>query len=145
MPSCCKYNLFFCQIDDNFLIEYSAIVLNQLSANEQFLACLIGNPDFLKILLPRIATTTDPDVLYQCLLLTINLTKCHSGLEAICGAMDFPFSFVLATMKNEFTEVQYCAVELLINLSLCRQPHMILNLKDPLFFDETLNILEVHT
>lgn len=47
-------------------------------------------------------------------------------------------------MKNEFTEVQYCAVELLINLSLCRQPHMILNLKDPLFFDETLNILEVN-
>lgn len=114
-----------------------------MAANEKFLASLIANPAFLKILLPRIASTTDPDVLYQCLLLTIKLTNCHSGLEIICGAIDFPFSFVLATMKNEFTEVQYCAVELLINLSVCRQPHMILNLKDPLFFDETLNILEV--
>lgn len=117
--------------------------MNQLVANEQFLAGLIANPDFLRVLLPRIANTTDPDVLYQCLMLMINLTKCHNGLEAICGAVDFPFSFLLASMKNEFTEVQYCAVELLINLSLCRQPHMILNLKDPLFFEETLNILEV--
>lgn len=132
----------FMQLDDNFLMEYSLIILNELYENPVFQQN-ITNSELVKVLFDRIVKTNDPDVLHQSLKLINNITSNLAGLEEICGKIDIPFAFLLATTKNEYTRIQMCTLNVLANIGDCNNPIVSARYNDPLFMEEIFSILEV--
>lgn len=132
------------QVDDDLLMEYSAVILNELTENPVRMEAILGNPLFFKILFPRIPTTTDADVLHESLRLMYNILKCPEGLETLCAFQaDIPFSFLLTATKSEYTKIQQCALDVLQLLCGCQSAYISSRYKDPLFYEDVFFILEV--
>lgn len=131
------------KVSDNFLLEYSANILNEMCASPDRLQELIANEEFHQSIAKNIVTTNDPDVLHQTLELLIKMLSTSEGLQAVCASTDMPFAFLLATTNNDYTRIQECALQILTQMSSCSSLFYTSKFADPLFMEMMFGVLEV--
>lgn len=127
----------FLGADDNFLVEYSATLLNLLPDRIDRL------PDPLPLLgsvLQRIATTKDPDLLLLNLTLLVRLAAGHDNL--LCARLDFPFNAILAAVRSEFRRVQAAALDALRLAAHCDTAPFLAHFRSPAVLALLLENLE---
>lgn len=129
------------QSDDNFLMEYTGIVLNQLVSNSPlYLDRVIESPVLPKLLL-QLKTTSDPDVLLQTLQLLARITALPLGLSYICDSK--VIEALLSSLLSEFLTIQSAAIEVLVNLTRSPNPTIRSALERPNIMEKIFEILEV--
>lgn len=126
-------------------MEYSGIILNELLVDPARMDAILEHSTFFQVLFGRIPATNDPDVLHQSLTLMHNISKYENGLAKLCSFQEeLPFSFLLTATKNDYTEIQLCALDVLQQLCKCTNLYVASRYKDALFLDDIFSILEVN-
>lgn len=128
--------------EDDYLIEYSAVILKELCADRLRRQHIAGDSDLHRHLFRRIVETIDPDVLHQSLELLVLIGGHPVGVAALCESIDFPFAYMLALCGSAYPRVQCCALECLHQVAVCDSPQYTERFADPLFMAEMLGILE---
>lgn len=127
----------FLSADDNFLVEYSATLLNLLP---KLIDSLPDPQPLLSSILKRIATTKDPDLLLLNLTLLVQLATGHDNI--LCARLDFPFNAILAEVRSEFRRVQAAAMDALSLASHCETGAFLANFRTPAMVAMILENLE---
>lgn len=131
----------FAESNDNFLLEYSGVVLNHLTGNSpQYLDHIIESAVLPKVL-SLLQSTHDSDVQLQCLQLLDKVTELPLGLALIC---DQKIVDVLVDgLRSEFLVVQSAALEALVNLTRSPAVNVRAAFESPTVMEKIFEILEV--
>lgn len=111
--------LFLSSADD-YLVEYSAIILRHSCEDPKKMDSLGNNVDFMKVLFNRMKTSEDPDILLNCLLLLNCLMSNSMVIEQILQISDFPVLRIQNEIMNEYQEIQVATLKSLELITACR-------------------------
>lgn len=143
--------------NDEYIVEYSAMILNELSTDPEHCQTLATDRELHRHLFRRLVDTHDPDVLNHTSQLIECISKHPDGLLTVCACGDlangdgpsvdeipveFPFAFMLALTRCDYPRVQECALRTLMNLAACDSDQFARRFGDRLFADEILSVLE---
>lgn len=132
--------------EDDVLNESAAVIIKEMCQSEVHWKAIAVDDKFHAHLFRRIATTIDPDVLYQSIELLGCILRHPDGLKAMgspSNATLFPFNFMVATAtQNEYPCVQISALQCLCSLAAYQgEPYESLY-SDPAFVEQIFGVLE---
>ena len=111
--------LFLNSVDD-YLVEYSAIILRHSCECPKKMDFLGKNEEFVKVLFNRIKTSDDPDIILNCILLLNSLMSNSMIIEHILQIPDFPVHRIQKEITNEYQEIQVATLKSLDLITSCR-------------------------
>ena len=111
--------LFLSSVDD-YLVEYTAIILRHYCEDPKKVDSLGKNVDFMKVLFNRIKTSNDPDIILNCLLLLNCLMSNSMVIDQILQMSDFPVLRIQKEITNEYQLIQMATLKSIDLITTCR-------------------------
>ncbi|CAO1408986.1 unnamed protein product [Diamesa hyperborea] len=132
----------FVHSNDNYLVEYTAIILRHACEDPKKMDSLGKNEDFMKVLFNRITKSDNPDIILNCLLLLNFLMSNSMVIEQILQLSDFPVLRIQKEITNEYQEIKVAALKCLDLITDCRNNPFEADFSSPSFIETLFLAIE---